>query len=383
MAAAAASAAFVLVACVPIEPEADSSTSPEVQAPAITRGAASELDPVGADAAKAQEVNLWMREMSRWSAPDSYWGTVAEQSADELQRLADSYPVAESAVPAELSAAAGAITAGKLELGARDYEAAAITLEAAPTALNGVYEQLVMDAEAVEADTGWRLTLGDDLMTTGTGQDNARVERWIDGDTMETSTGEIVRLIGIDTPEMSQTCSQAEEALAAVQAMAPEGATITLRSAWTHEPTDKYGRSLRYVELADGTDVGYSLLLSDLAEARYDSRDGYRWHLREKAYRDTGGDPGFDAACAFAATGLILLEDDDRYNDDGRERSDRMSLIERTLAQSGAGLGDMVVDARATHETRDREAARKAANSSAPSDWSFDFPDSLCPTRWC
>ena len=55
---------------------------------------------------------------------------------------------------------------------------------------------------------------------------------------------------------------------------------------------DKYDRLLRYVEVpfdsSDddlATDVGYSLLRSELAVARYDSRDGYQWHPREHLYR--------------------------------------------------------------------------------------------------
>jgi hypothetical protein len=49
------------------------------------------------------------------------------------------------------------------------------------------------------------------------------------------------------------------------------------------EDRDGYGRLLRYVD-TDGLDAGLQLIREGLAIARYDSRDGYGFHPRERAY---------------------------------------------------------------------------------------------------
>lgn len=72
------------------------------------------------------------------------------------------------------------------------------------------------------------------------------VSRIIDGDTIELSTGQKVRLIGIDTPESGQPYFQeAKEALS----------SLILNKKVTMEKdvseTDKYGRLLRYIYLDD------------------------------------------------------------------------------------------------------------------------------------
>ena len=46
---------------------------------------------------------------------------------------------------------------------------------------------------------------------------------------------------------------------------------------------DKYDRLLRYVDRG-GVDAGLAMIQSGLAIARYDSRDGYGEHPRERAY---------------------------------------------------------------------------------------------------
>jgi hypothetical protein len=59
---------------------------------------------------------------------------------------------------------------------------------------------------------------------------------------------------------------------------------VTLATGGTDD-RDRYGRLLRYVEIADGTvDVGAHLLVDGVAVARYDSRDGYGHHDREATY---------------------------------------------------------------------------------------------------
>lgn len=110
----------------------------------------------------------------------------------------------------------------------------------------------------------------------------ATVVSVIDGDTIESSAG-TVRLIGIDAPERDE-CGYAEAA-AQVSALLGPGAAITLTLPDGENDTDRYGRLLRYVDTADGVDVGMSVVTAGLAVARYDSVDGYPAHPREAQYR--------------------------------------------------------------------------------------------------
>ena len=101
----------------------------------------------------------------------------------------------------------------------------------------------------------------------------------VDGDTLDVSTGERIRLIGIDTPERGQ-CGFGEAA-AALAAMV-DGREVVLVSG-ARDDTDRYGRLLRYVEV-DGVDANLEMIRSGWARSRYDSRDGYGRHAREDAY---------------------------------------------------------------------------------------------------
>ena len=111
------------------------------------------------------------------------------------------------------------------------------------------------------------------------------VERVIDGDTVavtptndlaatnETGTEHSVRLLGIDAPEMDWEHHQhecgAEAATQAVEAMIAPGDTITLVYDQDADQTDRYGRSLAYVETAEGTDVALDLVSQGLVAAWY------------------------------------------------------------------------------------------------------------------
>ena len=108
----------------------------------------------------------------------------------------------------------------------------------------------------------------------------ATVERWIDGDTVITSRGTI-RLIGIDTPEVG-TCG-AKKATRLARRLAPVGSTIRLGNPSSVQNTDTYDRKLRYV-LVSGVDVGLRQIRQG-AKARYDGRDGYDKHPRQRKYR--------------------------------------------------------------------------------------------------
>jgi micrococcal nuclease len=122
------------------------------------------------------------------------------------------------------------------------------------------------------------------FVLTGAGADaaaEARVTRWVDGDTVETTRG-VVRLIGIDTPERDSCGFRA--ALRHAQAIAPVGSRIHLGNPASVVNRDDYGRKLRYVSTYAGRDLGMAQI-RDGARARYDGRDGYQWHRKQAAYR--------------------------------------------------------------------------------------------------
>ena len=117
----------------------------------------------------------------------------------------------------------------------------------------------------------------------------------VDGDTVDVAGVGRVRVIGIDTPERGE-CGY-DEAARAVSALVL-GETVRLVPG-AQDDTDRYGRLLRYLEV-DRTDVGLELLEAGLAEARYDSRDGYGEHPREDAY--VRADARSDPVCAERGT---------------------------------------------------------------------------------
>jgi endonuclease YncB( thermonuclease family) len=103
----------------------------------------------------------------------------------------------------------------------------------------------------------------------------------VDGDTVDLSSGERVRVIGIDTPERGE-CGYAaateymESLVLGKEVTAVPGA---------RDDRDRYGRSLRYLDVGQ-TDAGLALITKGYADARYDSRDGYGAHPREYQYVD-------------------------------------------------------------------------------------------------
>jgi len=107
------------------------------------------------------------------------------------------------------------------------------------------------------------------------------VTQVVDGDTVEIESGDRVRLIGIDTPEVGQ-CGY-ETATVALRSLV-EGERVILQNPPGVQDEDVYGRLLRYVDQGE-TDAGYQLLKVGLAIARYDSQDGYDPHPRESRYR--------------------------------------------------------------------------------------------------
>ena len=97
----------------------------------------------------------------------------------------------------------------------------------------------------------------------------AGVRRIIDGDTFELDSGERVRLIGVDTPEYQPWKGRADvygrEAADFARTLLKDR-RVTLES--DVEERDKYGRSLAYLYLSDGTFVNEKII-----------REGYAYPL--------------------------------------------------------------------------------------------------------
>lgn len=94
----------------------------------------------------------------------------------------------------------------------------------------------------------------------------------IDGDTLiverEAGEDERVRVLGIDTPEVAREGEPGERCAAEATALTEEltaGGDVTITPDPSQAETDRYGRTLAYVEV-DGDDVGAALLEAGLAE---------------------------------------------------------------------------------------------------------------------
>lgn len=110
----------------------------------------------------------------------------------------------------------------------------------------------------------------------------ADVLRTVDGDTIAVSptaelpatndagTEHIIRILGTDSAEMNKVSSEpaecgAQEATDFVSSLV-DGRTVTITFDSLSDHTDRYGRSLAYVEL-DGADVGLQVIEAGFAEA--------------------------------------------------------------------------------------------------------------------
>ncbi|MED1794030.1 thermonuclease family protein [Brevibacillus nitrificans] len=97
------------------------------------------------------------------------------------------------------------------------------------------------------------------------GEMEATVQRVVDGDTVELSTGEKVRLIGVDTPETVKPNTPVQPYGKEASEFSKQlltGQKVKLK--FDVEPYDKYKRLLAYMYLQDGTFVNEKLV-----------RDGY------------------------------------------------------------------------------------------------------------
>ena len=76
---------------------------------------------------------------------------------------------------------------------------------------------------------------------------SAVVSKVVDGDTITLNSGEKVRLLQIDTPELATSECYGVEARAALASLLNTKAVITLKDDPKLDKVDRYGRSLRYI----------------------------------------------------------------------------------------------------------------------------------------
>jgi len=111
-----------------------------------------------------------------------------------------------------------------------------------------------------------------------------RGDHAIDGDTFATETGEIIRVLPIDTPEIGRPWADvATESLARMI----EDKNIQLRIQ-SHRPIDTYGRTLAICRYYDG-DIGTFQLSSGLAKVSIhqdDVYDGTKYYAAEQVAKD-------------------------------------------------------------------------------------------------
>ncbi len=79
----------------------------------------------------------------------------------------------------------------------------------------------------------------------------AEVEWVVDGDTLRLASGDKVRLLQVDAPELSEGECYAKQALRELIGLAPKGTVVRLEADRSLDDTDRFGRLLRYAYVGD------------------------------------------------------------------------------------------------------------------------------------
>lgn len=117
------------------------------------------------------------------------------------------------------------------------------------------------------------------------------VQSVYDGDTFTLSTGEKVRVLGIDTPELKPAECYGTQARNAT-ASAIDGKEVVLTTDPRQGDKDRYGRLLRYVQTPDGSDLAAVLLRGGFARVYQEypvARTGEYLVLQAQAEQDGEG----------------------------------------------------------------------------------------------
>jgi micrococcal nuclease len=95
-------------------------------------------------------------------------------------------------------------------------------------------------------------------------RDAAVVARVADGDTLELESGERVRLLQVDSPELGEGECYSEPARETLERLAPPGTELDLETDPGLDSVDDFGRLLRYV-FANGENVNVALVRAGAA----------------------------------------------------------------------------------------------------------------------
>jgi endonuclease YncB( thermonuclease family) len=90
--------------------------------------------------------------------------------------------------------------------------------------------------------------------------ETATVARVGDGDTLDVRSGERIRLLQIDAPELGEGECYGRDALRALERLVPVGSRVSVEADPGLDDRDRYGRLLRYVTTARGVIVNVELV---------------------------------------------------------------------------------------------------------------------------
>jgi micrococcal nuclease len=123
------------------------------------------------------------------------------------------------------------------------------------------------------------------------------VARVGDGDSIETESGERVRLVQIDAPELGENECYGREAAAELRDLLPPGTSVRLEADPRLDDTDRFDRLLRYVH-RDGLNVNLELVRRGAASVWFvDDRGRYADELLDAARGAQEAGRGLWGAC--------------------------------------------------------------------------------------
>jgi endonuclease YncB( thermonuclease family) len=107
----------------------------------------------------------------------------------------------------------------------------------------------------------------------------ASVVKIYDGDTITLSSGEKVRLLQIDTPELSPAECYGEEARNALISLLNQSGSLSFKEDLKLDKVDRYGRLLRYVFVGK-TNINLKMVEIGAAAPYFTKEIGVSIHLR-------------------------------------------------------------------------------------------------------
>lgn len=190
--------------------------------------------------------------------------------------------------------------------------------------------------------------------------DTLKVERVIDGDTFVLTTGDKVRLIGVDTPETVHPSKPVEyfgqEASDFLKRILTNQ-SVVLDYDW--QRVDKYGRLLAYVSLLDGTFVNAEIIrqgyghaytkypfrqdyMDQFRQLEVDARESYRGLWSDEAAKSSENWPGGNVTTPRPAS--LASSDTLVYVSEGGAKYHRLGcsfLVEPSTAVALRAVGDL------------------------------------------